>query len=53
MRNLKPRERRVLELRFFHDWTQEQIGEEIGVTQMQVSRLLTGIFTELRAELGS
>ena len=33
-------ERRVLELRFMHDLTQREIGDEIGYSQMHVSRLL-------------
>lgn len=45
---LKPRDRRILYLRFFKDWTQEQIAQELGVTQMQVSRLLARIMRNLR-----
>jgi RNA polymerase sigma-B factor len=37
---LTARERLVLHLRFTHDLTQAEIGERIGVTQMQVSRIL-------------
>jgi len=33
-------ERKVLELRFVHDLTQREIGQEIGYSQMHVSRLL-------------
>jgi RNA polymerase sigma-B factor len=33
-------ERSVLELRFMHDLTQREIGEQIGYSQMHVSRLL-------------
>ena len=51
VRRLAPRDRRILELRFFHGWTQEQIAGDIGVTQMQVSRLLARILGDLRAEL--
>ncbi len=51
VRKLGQRDRRIIELRFFRGWTQKQIGEEIGVTQMQVSRLLSQIFAELRAAL--
>jgi RNA polymerase sigma-B factor len=52
-RNLTERERRIVYLRFFHEWTQARIAEEFGVTQMQVSRLLTRIFAKLREQLGS
>jgi RNA polymerase sigma-B factor len=48
---LKPRDRRILYLRFFNDRTQEQIAGELGVTQMQVSRLLSRIMRDLRRKL--
>jgi RNA polymerase sigma-B factor len=51
VRALAPRDRRILELRFFEGWTQEQIARDIGVTQMQVSRLLSRILRDLRSEL--
>jgi RNA polymerase sigma-B factor len=37
---LPQREREVLALRFVHDLTQTQIADQIGVSQMQVSRIL-------------
>jgi len=51
VRRLGARERRILELRFFSGCTQQQIAEDIGVTQMQVSRLLSRILKQLRDEL--
>jgi len=51
-RTLTPRERRILYLRFTEERTQEEIAREIGVTQMQVSRLLTKILATLRARIG-
>ena len=45
---LKPRDRLILYLRFVEGRTQAEIGEEIGVTQMQVSRLLERILTRMR-----
>ncbi len=48
---LTERDRRILLLRFILGWTQEQIGRDIGVSQMQVSRLLTRILATLRAEM--
>jgi RNA polymerase sigma-B factor len=48
LRRLKERDRRILYMRFFEERTQQAIAEEIGVTQMQVSRLLTRIMRDLR-----
>jgi len=45
------RDQRVLYLRFFKQCTQEQIAQDIGVTQMQVSRILQRILKELRGQL--
>jgi RNA polymerase sigma-B factor len=45
---LSARERRVLALRFVEDMTQTQIASEIGVSQMQVSRILRRALGELR-----
>ena len=53
VRGLAPRDRRIVELRFFCGWTQQQIATDIGVTQMQVSRLLTRILRHLRHEIES
>ncbi|HEX4787580.1 MAG TPA: SigB/SigF/SigG family RNA polymerase sigma factor [Actinospica sp.] len=46
------RDKRILLMRFFRGMTQAQIGEEIGISQMQVSRLITRILAELRAGFG-
>ena len=51
VRRLSERDRKVLRLRFFEDYTQQEIAEELGVTQTQVSRLLARIFGELREGL--
>ena len=51
IRGLDHRERRILEMRFWLGCTQAEIGAEIGVTQMQVSRLLSGLLARLRDEL--
>jgi RNA polymerase sigma-B factor len=53
VRRLSDRDRRILQMRFFDGLTQREIAETIGVTQMQVSRLLTRIFRDLRNQLGS
>ena len=46
---LGERDKRILLMRYFRGMTQTEIGVELGVSQMQVSRLLTRILTELRA----
>ena len=51
VRRLPERDRRILHLRFFEDRTQEEIGMDLGVTQMQVSRLLARILRQLREDL--
>ena len=48
---LPARERRILLLRFFRGMTQSQIAEEIGVSQMHVSRLLSRTLDHLRHEM--
>jgi RNA polymerase sigma-B factor len=51
VRKLSDRDRLVLQMRFYDDRTQQEIAEQIGVTQTQVSRLLARIFGELRTGL--
>jgi RNA polymerase sigma-B factor len=49
--SLGERERTILVLRFFHNRTQSQIAEEIGLSQMHVSRLLARTLAQLRTGL--
>jgi RNA polymerase sigma-B factor len=49
MAGITERERTVLRLRFSEDLTQAEIGERIGVSQMQVSRLIRQALSRLRA----
>jgi RNA polymerase sigma-B factor len=51
VRRLSERERRVLYLRFFLDYTQAEIGAEIGVGQAQVSRIINQALAELQQML--
>jgi RNA polymerase sigma-B factor len=46
---LTDRERRIVELRFGEDLTQEEIGKRVGVSQMQVSRVLRQALAKLTA----
>jgi RNA polymerase sigma-B factor len=48
---LPERDRRILHLRFFAELTQEQIAEQIGISQMHVSRLLSRTLAALRETL--
>jgi RNA polymerase sigma-B factor len=48
---LPQRERQVLHMRFFESMTQSQIAERIGVSQMQVSRILANTLRCLRDQL--
>ncbi|MFE4172824.1 RNA polymerase sigma factor SigF [Streptomyces sp. NPDC056909] len=48
---LDERERRILQMRFGDEMTQSEIGAELGVSQMHVSRLLSRITGRLRAGL--
>ena len=49
---LPERERRVVYLRFYLGMTQSEIAEEIGVSQVHVSRILRSTLTQLGQELG-
>lgn len=48
MADLPPRERAIIEMRFVEELTQSQIAERVGVSQMQVSRLLAKTLDQLR-----
>lgn len=49
--DLEPRERRILLLRYFRNMTQSQIADEVGISQMHVSRLLSRTLVQLRESL--
>ncbi|WP_394805913.1 RNA polymerase sigma factor SigF [Streptomyces fradiae] len=46
---LPEREQRILMLRYYRNLTQSQISQELGVSQMHVSRLLARSFARLRS----
>ncbi|WP_030559767.1 sigma-70 family RNA polymerase sigma factor, partial [Streptomyces exfoliatus] len=48
LEELDDRERRIIEMRFGQEMTQAQIGAELGISQMHVSRLLTRTLGKLR-----
>ena len=49
--SLDPKERRLIVLRFFHDRTQSQVAEELGMSQVQVSRLEKKILLALKEKI--
>lgn len=53
IKELPERDKQIIYLRFFEDQTQEEIGAKLGVTQMQVSRLLSRILRDLRSAIGT
>lgn len=48
LNSLADRERRIIELRFFHGRTQMEVAEEIGISQAQVSRLEKNALRSMR-----
>ena len=49
--SLDPKERRLIVLRFFHDRTQTQVASELGMSQVQVSRLEKKILSALKEKM--
>ena len=52
-RVLDERERMILHLRFFKGLTQSQIAQQVGISQMHVSRLIRRALEKIREEIGS
>ena len=50
-RALDERERKILQLRFFDGLTQSQIAQQVGISQMHVSRLIRRSLEKIRAEI--
>jgi RNA polymerase sigma-B factor len=51
LRTLDDRERRILHLRFFEGLTQSQIAQQVGISQMHVSRLIRRALEKIREEI--
>lgn len=51
--SLSARDREVLRLRFVEDLTQREIAAKVGVSQMQISRILRATIDTLRSEVGN
>jgi RNA polymerase sigma-B factor len=52
-RVLDDRERKILQLRFFDGLTQSQIAQQVGISQMHVSRLIRRSLEKIRQEIAS
>ena len=52
-RALDERERRILHLRFFDGLTESQIAQQVGISQMHVSRLIRRALEKIRDEIAS
>lgn len=50
---LDPKERKLIFLRYFRDKTQSETAKEIGISQVQVSRLEKKIINEIRDSFGT
>ena len=48
---LSPRERRIVALRFYRDLSQQSIAAEVGLSQVQVSRVLSASLAKMRDRL--
>ena len=51
LEKLPDRERRILYLRFFTGMTQTEIAQEIGISQMHISRLIAQSLERVRSEI--
>src|SRR5881275_3315054 len=52
-RVLDERERKILHLRFFEGLTQSQIAQQVGISQMHVSRLIRRSLEKIREEIAA
>jgi RNA polymerase sigma-B factor len=52
-RVLDERERKILQLRFFDGLTQSQIAQQVGISQMHVSRLIRRSLEKIRNEIAA
>jgi RNA polymerase sigma-B factor len=52
-RVLDERERKILHLRFFEGLTQSQIAQQVGISQMHVSRLIRRSLEKIRNEIAA
>lgn len=50
---LSPRDQSLLRMRYFEDRSQQDMADELGITQPQVSRLLAKVLGDLRSDLAA
>ncbi|MGH3114865.1 MAG: sigma-70 family RNA polymerase sigma factor, partial [Gaiellaceae bacterium] len=50
---LDERERRIIHLRFWEGLTQSQIAQQVGISQMHVSRLIRRSLEKVREEIAT
>ena len=48
---LSERDKKIIVLRYFRDMTQSEVAEQVGVSQVQVSRIENRIIKEFREKL--
>jgi RNA polymerase sigma-B factor len=53
LRALDQRERKILHLRFYEGLTQSQIAQQVGISQMHVSRLIRRALEKIREEIAA
>ena len=50
---LEPKERRIIYLRYFKDKTQSETAKEIGISQVQISRMEKKIINRIKDNFGA
>lgn len=48
LKELDATSRKLIEYRYFHDMTQMQVAKQLGISQVQVSRMEKKILTQMR-----
>ena len=48
LESLEDREKKLIEMRYFQDKTQTQVAKEMGISQVQVSRMEKRLLTNMR-----
>ena len=51
IKELPPRDKKIIVLRYFRDKTQREIADILGISQVQVSRLENKILSQIKVKL--